>query len=501
MLRLARKKRLAAQRAAKKALRIAEVSSLVTAENVAELQREFAKRPYGLTVEEFVKVMSVCLAGRMHSIGNDETAFACEMIELFKQVDVNGNGKMEWEEFTSYIVDSGSTVGVPLTPMKLPRKAMYQPGDTKEHGFPDADHCVERLVLLGLPCPSIALILKSSDTIRLMKRSVHKGQPGLIQECSLRHHTQFRSHRALGVTSSAEYECIISSSYDDDHGSGGFISFWVRDGRMMRLVSREPCNAPHDQLCYTSAFDTVYAGSSTWGNMIEGWKISFAFTKSKRGPGLTKSVKTTKIVTLRWHTAPVKQLLSIPANTDEYLLSCSFDGTIGVWSTRSNEVLQTVIAHDGGVRRAALSRQRGYIVSIGFGIVSQPHTLEAIVWSTGGMAGADGHQSESVAHKWKNISALTGHEYPLVDVAVQETPSDLAHVITADERGHIHRWSLEPPFDCLQKFTVPRPKELDSSVHSFFQTMLPLLALPSRHDLGHLVQLLSRGTLERRDWS
>ena len=180
----------------KEGRRIAEVSSLVTAENVAELQREFAKRLYGLTVEEFVKVMSVCLAGRMHSIETRDCL--SEMIELFKQVDVNGNGKMEWEEFTSYIVDSGSTVGVPLTPMKLPRKAMYQPGDTKEHGFPDADHCVERLVLLGLPCPSIALILKTSDTIRLMKRSVHKGQPGLIQECSLRY--QESSSEAIGLS-------------------------------------------------------------------------------------------------------------------------------------------------------------------------------------------------------------------------------------------------------------------------------------------------------------
>ena len=57
---------------------------------------------------------------------------------------------------------------------------------------------------------------------------------------------------------------------------------------------------------------------------------------------------------------------------------------------------------------AAALRQRGYIVSIGFGIVSQPHTLEAIAWSTGGMAGADGHQSESAAHKWKNIRRSRG---------------------------------------------------------------------------------------------
>ena len=30
-----------------------------------------------------------------------------DLIELFEQVDVNGDGSMEWDEFTGYCIDSG----------------------------------------------------------------------------------------------------------------------------------------------------------------------------------------------------------------------------------------------------------------------------------------------------------------------------------------------------------------------------------------------------------
>ena len=30
-----------------------------------------------------------------------------EAIELFKQVDVNGDGGMEWDEFSGFIVEAG----------------------------------------------------------------------------------------------------------------------------------------------------------------------------------------------------------------------------------------------------------------------------------------------------------------------------------------------------------------------------------------------------------
>lgn len=39
-----------------------------------------------------------------------ESQLVANLCELFAQIDINGDGSMEWEEFTSFIVDTGLTV-------------------------------------------------------------------------------------------------------------------------------------------------------------------------------------------------------------------------------------------------------------------------------------------------------------------------------------------------------------------------------------------------------
>ena len=49
-------------------------------------------------MSEFVSVLHVCLARFI----SDEIDFACQVMELFKQIDVNGDGRVQWDEFTRY---------------------------------------------------------------------------------------------------------------------------------------------------------------------------------------------------------------------------------------------------------------------------------------------------------------------------------------------------------------------------------------------------------------
>ena len=71
-----------------------------------ELSKEFRTRPTkdpeGFSLDEFVALVLEKVPGI-----RDRLTFTKELCELFAQIDINGDGTMEWEEFTSYCVEAG----------------------------------------------------------------------------------------------------------------------------------------------------------------------------------------------------------------------------------------------------------------------------------------------------------------------------------------------------------------------------------------------------------
>ena len=52
----------------------------------------------GLTISEFLSVLMKCLGEFI----TDSVDFSMQVVELFKQIDVNGDGRVQWHEFTRY---------------------------------------------------------------------------------------------------------------------------------------------------------------------------------------------------------------------------------------------------------------------------------------------------------------------------------------------------------------------------------------------------------------
>ena len=75
----------------------------LNSENLATLKQQFAKYRNSLTVAEFVAVMKEHLPPPADDAA--EIALITNLAELFAQVDVNGDGSMEWAELTSFIVE------------------------------------------------------------------------------------------------------------------------------------------------------------------------------------------------------------------------------------------------------------------------------------------------------------------------------------------------------------------------------------------------------------
>lgn len=62
----------------------------------------------GLSIEQFVWAMLELLpGGATHGRPVQELVF--QLSDLFQQVDINGDGTMEWDEFTHFFISSGMT--------------------------------------------------------------------------------------------------------------------------------------------------------------------------------------------------------------------------------------------------------------------------------------------------------------------------------------------------------------------------------------------------------
>ena len=82
----------------------------LSVESLAALHRYFLAHDGELTLMQFVDIMLLLCDPAVRAVGTDEEK-AMRLIELFHQIDVNGDGGLEWDELSSYIIESGMAAG------------------------------------------------------------------------------------------------------------------------------------------------------------------------------------------------------------------------------------------------------------------------------------------------------------------------------------------------------------------------------------------------------
>ena len=82
----------------------------LSVESLAALHRYFLAHDGELTLMQFVDIMLLLCDPAIRAVGTDE-AKALRLIELFHQIDVNGDGGLEWDELSAYIIESGMAAG------------------------------------------------------------------------------------------------------------------------------------------------------------------------------------------------------------------------------------------------------------------------------------------------------------------------------------------------------------------------------------------------------
>ena len=70
-------------------------------DQLENLEEKFLEHTGGITLEEFCRLMRECTPHKEP----EKYDLIYGLIKLFKEIDINGDERLEWTEFTQYIID------------------------------------------------------------------------------------------------------------------------------------------------------------------------------------------------------------------------------------------------------------------------------------------------------------------------------------------------------------------------------------------------------------
>jgi len=84
-----------------------DIMSHLNYRKLQKIKEDFKKQEAGLSMSQFIKVMLHHLPETRDMVG-----LVKNLIELFRQIDVNADEELEWEEFTGHIIEMGKSTFV-----------------------------------------------------------------------------------------------------------------------------------------------------------------------------------------------------------------------------------------------------------------------------------------------------------------------------------------------------------------------------------------------------
>ncbi|CAM9196565.1 unnamed protein product, partial [Ectocarpus fasciculatus] len=372
---------------------------------LGNIRQEFFIREDSVSMNEFIYIMTEHLVKGNRNMRDvpteaskkEEYQFGSVMFELFKEVDVNGDGGMEWDEFSKFILD----------------KASHLNKERKSQNIRNYHDSSDEL-----------------DTIIKLRRRNEISHMCFIS--TLGHFALSEEHKKViwvynarngnGVTTVhlnalplvmehiPEQEMLIAACADMTMVTMGLGN----PSRRYQIQHVIPTPGVQMSIASMPSKGLVYSGSDS-GNVYS-WKI-----------GKTPTI----VSTLPAHTGMVMNLLALKKLDN--LISASLDTTIGVWDAYTNEEISRLKGHKNGVFSMAYNIESGLLISCGF-------DHDAFVWSP---------------FVGQLVFKLKGHSASLVGCqSFDGTPE----VITADASGVFKLWDVRT-FQCVQTFSKQASKK------------------------------------------
>jgi WD40 repeat protein len=397
---------------------IAEIMMSLDADKLEALRRAFeAHDDDGLSLTEFVHVMTSIVGSTTQSKGQ----FAANLMEFFSQVDINGDGSMEWEEFTSFIVEMGMS------------SHDNQPDAISKYFFSGREPCGNDNVpvgfIRGFCNDTIAIVDQNSPII-----SIYSSSFDLISTINCK----------LGVVHCVDYiphpENIYAVSSMDMS-----ISFYAADTFAFLKLFRTPAQNT-TAMRWIQSRGLLYTGDTkgfirAWDvkNMVELHVLGVPDFHSFQSVTSTSQVSNGSFRSTGLHRDIVLDIIDLDGL--EILATASIDKTIKLWDAVTNKLRRTLNGHSKGVRQIAYSPEYRFLFSVGF-------DFDVLVWNP------------YVANL---ILKLSDHGCSLCGVSVVPTTPIL---VTADSEGFFRVWDIRN-FTCVQTFKTEE-KNVSSNLMTGF---------------------------------
>ncbi len=370
---------------------IAEIMMSLDSEKLEALRRAFEQNDDdGLSLAEFVHVMTSIL--NMNHLMTEEQ-FAANLIEFFDQVDINGDGSMEWEEFTSFIVEMGMSEDdhQPNAISKYFHAGVKETGNQNLYVECIRSFANDTVGVCDVDCQSVQIFTANFDFIGTIKYN-----SGAI------HCVDYIPEHDMYVISATD----LTISFFDAQNLNFMKQFGTpsQNTTTMRWVSGQGLLYTGDTkgvIRFWDVFDMEEVGTLGNEGQLHGYSHEHAHGKHHRTTGTHKDII----------------LDMIELSGLDRLASASIDRTIKLWDLTTGKLRRTLNGHAKGVRRIAYSPEWKVLVSVGF-------DFDVLVWNP------------YVAHL---ILRMQDHGCSLCGVEiVPNTPI----LVTADVQGNVKVWDV-----------------------------------------------------------
>eukprot|EP00935_MAST-01C_sp_MAST-1C-sp1_P000880 g880.t1 len=419
---------------------IMSIMMMLPTEELPSLRRDFDANPDGLKLHQFIRAMTHRL---VKADDVDTNSLVSDLEQLYQEVDVNGDGLMQWDEFTSFVIDAGMVSGKSQASMEQKYVERTNFSDTAQGAghiryFPE----LKQLAV----CEGENNTVKFYDPYNF---EVENGKQSmqLLRELKAQQSTKSVGGEEVPIDNPLSKSRVTDIEYlsnlelfaitvDDLSislwNSGPILVAGPHPGALagMRPVKRVFAANPQTMLRWHKTTDTLYtAGPSSY---VTAWRVS----RNKE----EKTVDIQPLTKLQKHKSMITDMLVVPddgsvgGGNSGYLVTASVDKHIYIWSLETNECKGMRTGHHTGVR------------SLTYGgnnlLISASFEFEILAWDLAGLSN-------------RPLFRLMGHRAPLFGVVALPQRDFL---VSLDTSGMFRWWdtrrsaTVEDSERCLSLF-------------------------------------------------